>query len=128
MASGRKLLHDAPPIPLRVFYWNGEDPRAELDRRFAAAEKHYGVTQDEIGDRLYYGTGEETPIVIAVGNKFGSIRINQAIIDDVVATIREFRLDVLIIDPFVSSHQVNENDNAAIDAVAKEWARRSPSR
>ena len=32
-------------------------------------------------------------------------------------------IDVLVVDPFVSSHQVGENDNGAIDAVAKEWAR-----
>ncbi|WP_371813323.1 AAA family ATPase [Ruegeria sp. HKCCA4008] len=32
-------------------------------------------------------------------------------------------MDVLIIDPFVSSHKVGENDNGAIDLVAKEWAR-----
>jgi hypothetical protein len=30
---------------------------------------------------------------------------------------------VLIVDPFVSSHRVNENDNNKIDAVAKRWAR-----
>ena len=32
-------------------------------------------------------------------------------------------IDVLVIDPFVSSHQASENDNGAIDLVAKEWAR-----
>jgi hypothetical protein len=30
---------------------------------------------------------------------------------------------VVIVDPFVSSHQVDENGNGAIDLVAKEWAR-----
>ena len=30
---------------------------------------------------------------------------------------------MLVIDPFVSSHQASENDNGAIDLVAKEWAR-----
>jgi predicted metalloprotease len=29
----------------------------------------------------------------------------------------------LIIDPFVSSHEVSENDNRAIDAVAKAWGK-----
>ena len=32
-------------------------------------------------------------------------------------------VDCGIIDPFVSSHRVSENDNNAIDAVAKEWSR-----
>jgi AAA domain len=39
----------------------------------------------------------------------------------VIATIRERRIDVLIVDPFISCHRVNENDNAAIERVAKSW-------
>ena len=31
--------------------------------------------------------------------------------------------DVLIIDPFVSSHEVPENDNGAMDRIVKEWGR-----
>ena len=31
------------------------------------------------------------------------------------------QIDVVMIDPFISSHQVPENDNNAIDAVAKTW-------
>ena len=30
---------------------------------------------------------------------------------------------VVIVDPFVSCHRVNENDNSAIERVAKSWAR-----
>jgi hypothetical protein len=33
----------------------------------------------------------------------------------------EREIDVLIVDPFVSSHTVSENDNMAIDLVAKQW-------
>jgi RecA-family ATPase len=35
----------------------------------------------------------------------------------------ERKIDVLTIDPFVSSHEVSENDNRAIDAVVKAWGR-----
>ena len=39
------------------------------------------------------------------------------------AALKERQIDVLVVDPFVSSHQVSENDNGAIDLVAKEWGR-----
>ena len=39
-----------------------------------------------------------------------------------IATIRHNKIDVLIIDPFVKSHRVSENDNIAIDVVATQWA------
>jgi AAA domain len=32
------------------------------------------------------------------------------------------QIDVLIVDPFVKSHRVSENDNVAIDLVATQWA------
>jgi uncharacterized protein YjiS (DUF1127 family) len=38
------------------------------------------------------------------------------------AQIEVNRIDVMIVDPFVSTHRVNENDNGAIDRVAKLWA------
>jgi hypothetical protein len=31
----------------------------------------------------------------------------------------ESKIDVLILDPFVKIHDVSENDNAAIDSVAR---------
>src|SRR6476659_2616382 len=43
MASCRALLGVKPVKKLKVWYWNGEDPQLETDRRFAAICKHYGV-------------------------------------------------------------------------------------
>jgi hypothetical protein len=43
-------------------------------------------------------------------------------VEGVERAILENRIDVLTIDPFVSSHGVPENDNGAIDRVAKTWA------
>jgi RecA-family ATPase len=45
------------------------------------------------------------------------------VVEALVAELIARNVDVLVIDPFVSSHGVNENDNSAIDAVAKTWAR-----
>jgi hypothetical protein len=45
------------------------------------------------------------------------------VIEALVAELIGRGIDVLIIDPFVSSHAISENDNGAIDTVAKEWAR-----
>jgi len=47
MASGHELLGIKPVKKLKVWYWNGEDPREEIDRRFAAICKHYGIKPEE---------------------------------------------------------------------------------
>ena len=39
-----------------------------------------------------------------------------------MTTIRANRIDVMLVDPFVSTHRVTENDNNAIDEVARVWA------
>ena len=39
----------------------------------------------------------------------------------VVTTIMVNKIDVIMIDPFISSHRVTENDNNSIDMVVKQW-------
>jgi hypothetical protein len=121
MVSGKPLLDITPERQLRVWYWNGEDPMLELQRRFAAAIKHYGLRPEDIGDRLFIDSGRTLPIVIAEEGRYRAY-VCEPIVDSVIATLRDNRIDVLIIDPFVSCHHVGENDNSAIDLVAKSWS------
>jgi AAA domain len=120
MATNKPLLDIQPSQQLRVWYWNGEDPMQELQRRFAAACKYHRVTKEDIGDNLFIDSGRTMPIVIAEDTRTGT-RIAEPVIEEVIATIRERQIDVLIIDPFISCHRVNETDNAAIERVAKSW-------
>ncbi|MCJ2098444.1 AAA family ATPase [Methylobacterium sp. E-046] len=120
MATGKPLLGVRVPEPLRVWVWNGEDPREEIERRLAAACIHYGITADDIGDRLFIDSGREIEIVVA--RKVGdAVTVMAPIVEAVVSEIQARRIDVLTIDPFVSCHAVPENDNGAIDKVTKTW-------
>ena len=49
--------------------------------------------------------------------------ILRPVVDDVIAQMQRLHVDALIVDPFVSCHRVGENDNSAMDMVAKEWGR-----
>ena len=116
MASGKPLLGSAPPRPLRVCLWNGEDPHDELERRFAAGVMHYGLTAGDIEDRLTVDSGRSMPLCIArsVG---GMAMVDQTQVEAIVEAVEASKADVLIIDPFVTTHLVSENDNGAINAV-----------
>lgn len=122
MTSGKPLLGVEPKGQFRVWLWNGEDPRDELDRRIAAAMLHYGLSSDDIGDRLFVDSGRDTEILLASDTREGA-KISVPVAQAVLHQIQENRIDVLQIDPFVSSHRVSENDNGAIDAVTKQWAK-----
>lgn len=108
--------------PLRVWYFNGEDPREEIERRLAAICLHRGIEADDLGGGLFVDSGRDTEIIIARTERAG-FSICTPVVDAIIAAIRTNRIDVLIVDPFISSHRVSENDNGAIDAVAKTWAR-----
>jgi hypothetical protein len=49
--------------------------------------------------------------------------ICEFMVEALIKEIEDKAIDVITIDPFVSSHKVPENDNNAIDMVVKEWGR-----
>jgi AAA domain len=122
IVTGRDLLGE--PVKERCNAWliNLEDPKDELDRRILAAMIGHDVRSEEIAGRLFVDSGRDQAIKTAALEKDG-LKINRPVIDALEATIRANQIGVVIVDPFVSSHSVPENDNGAIDAVAKEWAR-----
>lgn len=121
MVSGKPLAGTKPAERLRVWFFNSEDPRDELDRRIMAACIKYKLAPEDVNG-LFLDTGREQELVIAVEDKKAGVRIVQPIVEAVVEQIQKHKIDVMIVDPFVSTHQVNENDNGAIDKVAKLWA------
>lgn len=123
MASGRPLLgHEVHGGPKRVWLWNLEDAREELNRSIIAAAMYHNVAPaDAAGLFVNSGlTDESLCTAVATRQGFTVLQpVYKALTDEIMAR----RIDCLIVDPFVSSHAVNENDNGAIDAVAKEWAK-----
>ena len=65
MASGKPLLGQPVRAPFRVWYWNGEDPIDEIERRVAAICVHYGLSESDLGDRLHCDSGRTAPIKMA---------------------------------------------------------------
>ena len=65
MASGQPLLGIQPAERARVWIWNGEDPRDELDRRIIAAMQHHKLTTDRHRGHLFVNIGRDAPIILA---------------------------------------------------------------
>jgi hypothetical protein len=121
MTSGRPLLGVQVDRKLTVRIWNGEDTRATMARRIVAAMKRHGLTREDIGDRLIVDSGRDMPIVMATQTRSGATTINRPLVEALTQSLVKQKVDALIVDPFVKVHQVSENDNTAIDAVAREW-------
>lgn len=121
--SGKGLLGVSPPKQLRVWLWNLEDPQEETERKLQAAALRYKLSPEDIGDRLFVDSGRDQPLVIAVETRNGAT-IARPVVDALTAEIIARKIDVVIVDPFVSCFQgIGENDNVAMDMIVKEWGR-----
>ena len=122
MAAERDLLGVKPVRPMRVWYWNGEDPQEEIERRVLAICLHYGIDRGELEKNLFLDSGRDTEIIVATQTKTSAV-IATPVEDALTAALIDGKFDVFILDPAVSVHRVSENDNMAIDAVAKTFGR-----
>lgn len=120
MATCKPLLGVQPRDSLKVWYFNGEDPMDELKRRIQAACKHYDIRRGELEDRLWVDSGRKQELLIAQETPNGAEIIDPAV-DALIKHINMNQIDVLIVDPFISTHEVFENDNSKINMIAKKW-------
>lgn len=120
MATGKALLDAEPEDALRVWLWAGEEPEDELARRIEAARKHYGIRAGDIGGRLFVDNGFGTPLAVTTRDKVGAT-ICVPMVDALVEVLKERRIDVMLVDPFVSTHEGAENDTGAMQAAATAW-------
>lgn len=122
LASGKPLLgktiHHGPK---RVWLWNHEDNMEEQTRAIQAACQHFGLTAEDLGDRLFVDSAMDGAIMkLAKANPLGGISVDAAVSGALTEALASAKVDYLDLDPFVSIHGVDENDNMAIDAIAKE--------
>jgi hypothetical protein len=122
IATGRPLLGISPSERTKVWYWNGEDPQEEIDRRVHAILQHHRIPKEDVEGWLFLGSGRDHELVIAIQDRHGTT-VAEPEIEAIVRFARVNQIGVIIIDPFVSTHRVAENDNSALDRVVKSWAR-----
>lgn len=123
LASGMPFLGKSLPEGARTAWlWNLEDDQDELNRQVTACGLRHGVKPEDCGNRLYVGSGLDQGLCTAIEGARG-LEIMEPVYANLKAEIEARGIDVLIVDPFVSSHQVDENANVLIDKVAKRWKR-----
>lgn len=124
LCTGRPLLGaEVWGGPKRAWLWNLEDAMADLSFSIQAAALHWGVKSADLDGRLFVDSGlDGAALKLAVQDRNGP-RIDATASAAIVDEMLRRKIDVLVIDPFISSHGLAENDNAAIDLVAKEWSR-----
>ena len=116
MASGKPLLGVHFKGPLKVWYWNGEDPLEEIERRALAICKYYRLDHEAVRGNLFLDSGRQMKIIVAEVVR-GGFKIAVPIKNALVKAIVDNKIDVFGVDPFVKTHRITENDNTLMDAV-----------
>lgn len=121
VATGRNLLDEDVHDPGNVWIYNLEDPRTELLRRVKAVLLGHDLNFGEIANRLFLDSGRDRPLIVARADRHGNL-VAWPQVSALVDELKARKIRLLIVDPFVRSHRVQENDNDQIDFVAALWA------
>lgn len=116
ICTGKPLLGEAVKETCNTWVINLEDPREEMEMRTLAAMKFHGVKPDDVRGKLFLDGEDDIALSLAAETRDGLI-LNDALLEHMRDKIIANKIGVVIIDPFVSTHLVNENSNAAIQAV-----------
>ncbi len=101
--------------PLRSVLYNREDSRAEMSARVYAACAKAGIDPAAVASMLTLWSSADGGPLFKVMGKDHIISVKE--IDQVAARVKALETDLLFIDPMVSTHHEDENDNVAMADV-----------
>jgi AAA domain len=117
IVTGRPITDQEVHEQTKVWIYNNEDDADELKRRLAAVLQHWDIPLDEVRGRLALNSGADRPLLIAKLDRAGTV-IRMPDVDACIEHIRAHQIGAFIVDPFVETHEVAENSNEQIKAVA----------
>lgn len=116
IATGKPLLDQPVHERTKVWIVNLEDPRSESLLRLAAVMQHYKIAHEDLNGWLYVDGEDDISLTLAAETRDG-VTENDALLDYMVNKVKALGIGVILIDPLISAHQVNENSNMAVQVV-----------
>lgn len=121
MLTGRKLLGMVVHRPCNVLSCNLEDGPDEFNRRMAAVMKHNRITQFDFRGKLHTIDGRSERLTMSQVDPDNRTSVLHPHLAGMIAFVRVQKIDVIVVDPFVNSHELDENSNPQMNAAVKAW-------
>ncbi len=128
VAAGQPLMGERVWQPGPVWVWNLEDGRDELVKRVSAAILHFRRDPAKLHP-IYLNSGRDRALCLAastVERGDDGATITHIVHPDEEALTSEARtrgIKMIVVDPFVSSHALNENSNPDMASAMQAWSR-----
>jgi hypothetical protein len=116
ICTGRDLTGHEVFEQGKVWLHNNEDDNDELKRRLAAVLQHFAIPFDEVKNQLVMSSGADRPLIVAKKDHNNNV-IRHPDVDACIDFIKTHGIKAFIIDPFVETHNVDENSNEQIKEV-----------
>ncbi|WP_336802407.1 AAA family ATPase [Kaistia sp. MMO-174] len=120
LGSGKPWAGWSIDRPYRTLVINAEDDTDELRRRMVAATSEMDLRQEDIGDRVLLADDPESIVVAKIDPKTKAV-IRMPLVEQLVASIVQHQIDVIIVDPFAETFEGEENSNSEMKWVAAIW-------
>lgn len=122
IATGIPLLHQSrkPHEAIPVLFLNNEDDDNEIDRRISGLMQHYELRPEELTDKLYIISGYGSPYLIAETDARKNI-VGTSTKNEIIKFCLEKNIGAIVLDPFVSTHDTDENDNSKMEKVMSQY-------
>lgn len=121
IASGKRLIGDHVHARANTLFCSLEDPEDEFDRRVAACMIRHQLDEEDLAGRVFTINGRDRRLVLASLDADG-MTVCYPDKEALISAIRENNIGVVVVDPFVNSHELEENSNPHINAAARAWA------
>ncbi|MEW8525530.1 MAG: AAA family ATPase [Candidatus Thiodiazotropha endolucinida] len=117
VATGENLVGLEVIEQANVLVINNEDDRDEGDRRIAGLCTYHSIDPARLEGKLFTYSGYGRPLKIATEDPDGNV-VPSPDVEPLKEFITEQNIKALFLDPRISTHNSNENDNNKLDKVA----------
>jgi hypothetical protein len=118
LASGREWAKWKPKKKCRVLVINAEDDIHEQRRRMVAAQTVMGFTAER---GMVMLADAPDNILMSQADVAKKVQVATPLVDELVAVIRHYQIDVVIVDPFAETFDGDENSNGDTKWAMKIW-------
>ncbi len=119
VGTGKDLAGTGISERTPVLIINNEDDQTEMMRRIGAVAKHYGLEEAELEGNLFVQSGYGSPLMLAVQQDKNVVATPN--VEALTGFCKEKNIGVIMIDPFISTHNVGENENTLVDKVVQTY-------